>query len=96
MNGQDDNEQLTVTIEYATAEDLVVFLEHYKALTGEIQQASIQLANSPPLEPGSSRAQQRAEWRAWLELQITSKKKARAALVASLQKKGLSIRHLPE
>ena len=88
--------QQPITLTYETLKDLSVFLEHYVKLTDEIQQASVQLASSPPLEPGSPRAQQRAEWRAWLELQITSKKKVRVGLVASLQAKGVSIENLPE
>ena len=88
--------QQPVTLAYATLRDLADFLEHYEKLTEEIQQASVQLANSPPLEPGSSRAQQRTEWRAWLELQINAKKKARAELVTALQTKGVTIENLPD
>ena len=88
--------QQPITLTYETLKDLSVFLEHYVKLTDEIQQASVQLASSPPLEPGSARAQQRAEWRAWLQLQITSKKKVRAGLVAALQAKGVNIENLPD
>lgn len=88
--------QQPVTLDYETLRDLAVFLEHHEKLTEEIQQASVQLANSPPLEPGSPRAQQRTEWRAWLELQINSKKKARAGLVSALLAMGVTIEHLPD
>ena len=94
--GEDEMVQQPITLTYETLKDLSVFLEHYVKLTDEIQQASVQLASSPPLEAGSARAQQRAEWRAWLQLQITSKKKVRAGLVVALQAKGVNIENLPD
>ena len=95
-NAQDDNDKPLVTIDYATVQDLVLFEQHYRKLTDEIQQACVQLNSSPPLADGSPRAQQRAEWRAWLELQITSKKRTRDDLIASMTASGVVVKNLPK
>ena len=95
-NTPNDNDRPVVTIDYATVQDLVLFEQHYRKLTDEIQQASVQLNSSTPLADNSPRAQQRAEWRAWLELQITSKKRARDDLIASMITRGVVVENLPE
>jgi hypothetical protein len=85
-----------ITVDYETIRDLAFFQEQYDRLTDEIQQVRVQLESSPPLEPGSPRAQQREEWRAWLQLQIKSKQHARDSLVKGIQQKGVIVEHLPE
>ena len=85
-----------VSIDYATVRELAVFQEHFDRLTSEIQQARVQLDSSPPLEDGSERAKKRAEWRAWLELQIRSKSRARAQLVEALAARQIRITGLPD
>ena len=95
-NAHDDNDRPVVIIDYATVQDLVLFEQHYRKLTDEIQQACVQLDSSPPLTDNSPRAQQRAEWRAWLELQITSKKRERDDLIASMTVRGVVVENLPE
>ena len=96
MSDSASTKQAAVTIDYATVKDLAVFQEHYDRLTSEIQQARVQLDSSPPLEDGSERAKKRAEWRAWLELQIRSKSRARAQLVEALAARQIHITGLPD
>jgi hypothetical protein len=86
----------SVNISYKVIKELAHFQQQYDKLTEEIQQVKVQLKNSPPLEPGAPNAQQREEWRSWLELQITSKQRARQELLTALQKKGFLIDELPE
>jgi hypothetical protein len=86
----------SITIDYETIRDLAFFQEQYDRLTDEIQQVRVQLESSPPLEPGSPRAQQREEWRAWLQLQIKSKQHTRDSLVTGIRQKGVMVEHLPE
>lgn len=86
----------TVTIGYDTIRDLAFFQEQYDRLTHEIQQVRVQLENSPPLEPGSPKAEAREEWRSWLQLQIKSKQHTRDDLVKAIQNKGILVENLPE
>ncbi len=86
----------SVQISYKVIKDLALFQQQYDKLTEEIQQVQVQLKNSPPLEPGAPKAQQREEWRSWLELQIKSKQRAREDLTTALQNKGFLIDDLPE
>jgi hypothetical protein len=86
----------TVTIGYETIRDLAFFQEQYDRLTHEIQQVRVQLENSPPLEPGSPKAEAREEWRSWLQLQIKSKRHSRDDLVKAIQNKGILVENLPE
>jgi hypothetical protein len=86
----------SVVIDYETIKDLAFFQEQYDRLTHEIQQVRIQLDNSPPLEQGAPRAQEREEWRAWLQLQIKSKQHSRVDLVEAIRKKGIQVERLPE
>lgn len=88
-------EQAAVSINYSTVKGLAVFQEHYDRLTEEIQQALVQLDSSLPLEDGSARAEKRAEWRSWLELQIKNKSKARDGLVWDLRAQGVIVTDLP-
>lgn len=83
-------------INYQIIKELALFQEQYDKLTAEIQQVKVQLKNSPPLEPDGPRAGQRAEWRAWLELQIATRQRLRQGLVQSLLDRGLVIENLPE
>lgn len=95
----DDLKQITnqsITIDYQTIRDLAFFQEQYDRLTNEIQQVRVQLDSSPPLEPGSPRAQQREEWRDWLQLQIKSKQHTRDSLVRAIRQKGVVVENLPE
>ncbi len=85
-----------LAIDYETIRDLASFQEHYDRLTQEIQQVRVQLENSPSLEQGAPRAQEREEWRSWLQVQIKSKLRSRADLVAAIRKKGIRVDHLPE
>jgi len=85
-----------LTIGYETIKDLARFREQYDKLTDEMQQARIQLENSPPLTPDSPRAEQRAEWRSWLQLQIAAKQRQRNDLVIALVEQGIRIENLPE
>ncbi|ADW17760.1 hypothetical protein Despr_1608 [Desulfobulbus propionicus DSM 2032] len=94
----DDPKQITnqsITIDYQTIRDLAFFQEQYDRLTEEIQQVRVQLESSPPLEPGSPRAQQREEWRSWLQLQIKSKQNTRDNLVKGIRLKGVVVENLP-
>lgn len=93
---QNTNTSFAITIDYETIRDLASFQEHYDRLTHEIQQVRIQLDNSPPLEQGAPRAQEREEWRSWLQLQIKSKLRSRADLVEAIREKGIQVHHLPE
>ncbi len=83
-------------IDYNLIKALTFFQEQYDKLSAEIQQVKIQLKNSPPLEPDVSGARQRAEWRAWLELQIATRQRLREELIKSLLDKGVTINNLPE
>ncbi|WP_310600263.1 hypothetical protein [Desulfobulbus sp.] len=85
-----------LTIDYATISELAAFREQYDRLSGEIQQARVQLDNSPPLEPGSPDAERRDEWRSWLQLQIKSRLRARDDLVAAIRARNIAVEHLPE
>ncbi|WP_028319456.1 hypothetical protein [Desulfobulbus elongatus] len=85
-----------LTIDYATIRELASFQEQYDRLTGEIQQARVQLENSPPLEPGSPGADRREEWRLWLQLQIRSRQHIRDDLKAAIRAKNIVVEHLPE
>lgn len=85
-----------LTIGYETIQDLACFQEQYDKLTGEIQQARIQLENSPPLAADSPKAEQRAEWRSWLQLQIAARERQRTDLVNELFAKGYQVKNLPE
>jgi hypothetical protein len=85
-----------LTIGYETIQDLARFREQYDKLTDEMQQARIQLENSPPLEPDSPQAEQRSEWRSWLQLQIAAKQRRRIDLVTALIDQGIQVEHLPE
>ncbi|MBM9536486.1 hypothetical protein [Desulfobulbus alkaliphilus] len=85
-----------LTIEYETIEDLARFREQYDKLTGEIQQARVQLENSPPLAADSPKAEQRAEWRSWLQLQIVARERQRTELVNALVAQGYQVNNLPE
>ena len=85
-----------IVIGYETIRDLAFFQEQYDRLTHEMQQVQVQLASSPPLEPGSPGAQKREEWRAWLQLQIKSKQRARDELLRGVQSKGIVVEQLPE
>jgi hypothetical protein len=84
------------TISYQAIRDLAFFQEQYDRLTHEIQQVRVQLDNSPPLEPESPRADEREEWRSWLQLQIKSKCKERERMVQAIADKGFQIVELPE
>jgi hypothetical protein len=86
----------SVNISYKVIKELAHFQQQYDKLTEEIQQVKVQLKNSSPLEPGAPKAQQREEWRSWLELQIKTKQRARQELLTALQKKGFLIDELPE
>jgi hypothetical protein len=83
-------------IDYNLIKDLTFFQKQFDKLTDEIQQVKVQLKNSPPLEPDDPRAQQRAEWRSWLELQIVTRQRLRVGLTESLRDKGIVIVNLPE
>lgn len=83
-------------ISYQAIRDLTFFQEQYDRLTHEIQQVRVQLESSPPLEPGSPRADQREEWRAWLQLQIKNKSKERQVFVQTIADKGFQVIDLPE
>ncbi len=83
-------------IEYKTIKDLARFREQYDKLTTEIQQARIQLENSPPLATDAPKAEQRAEWRSWLELQIAARERQRTDLVNALVEQGYQIDNLPQ
>jgi len=83
-------------INYDILEDLALFLKQYKQLTDEIQQARVQFDSSPSLEVGASGYEKREEWRAWLQLQINSKQKARENLVAALRNQNVLIENLPD
>ena len=85
-----------ITIGYETIRDLAFFQEQYDRLTHEIQQVRVQLESSPPLEPGSPKAEAREEWRSWLQLQIKSKRHSRDDLVMAIQNKGILVENLPE
>ncbi len=87
---------IAVTIGYETIRDLTFFQEQYDRLTDEIQQVRVQLESSPPLEPGSLKAEAREEWRSWLQLQIKSKQHSRDDLVKAIQNKGILVENLPE
>jgi len=89
-------ENSPLTIGYETIRVLALFQEQYDRLAHEMQQVKIQLENSPSLEPGSPRADQREEWRSWLQLQIKSKQHARADLVKAMLDKNIIIDNLPE
>jgi hypothetical protein len=84
-----------LTIKYETIQDLARFQEQYDKLTEEIQQARIQLENSPPLATDAPKAEQRAEWRSWLQLQIAARERQRTDLVNSLVEKGYQVENLP-
>jgi hypothetical protein len=97
MTNEDNQEKkCAITIGYETIRDLALFQEQYDRLTHEIQQVRVQLESSPSLEPGSSRAAQREEWRSWLQLQITSKQHAREDLVKAIRATNIFIENLPE
>lgn len=96
MNKQNTANPLLLTIGYEAIKDLSLFQEQYDKLTNEIQQAKIQLANSPPLEASAPAASKREEWRSWLQLQITTKQRVRMDLVDALREKGFLVEHLPE
>lgn len=85
-----------IVIDYETIRDLAFFQEQYDRLTHEMQQVQVQLASSPPQEPGSPGAQKREEWRSWLQLQIKSKQRGREELLRDLQSKGIVVEQLPE
>jgi len=85
-----------IVIDYETIRALAFFQEQYDRLTHEMQQVQVQLASSPPQEPGSPGAQKREEWRAWLQLQITSKQHAREELLRDVQSKNIVVEQLPE
>lgn len=85
-----------LTIGYETIKDLARFQEQYDKLTDEMQQARIQLENSPPLEPDSPHLEQRTEWRSWLQLQIAARQRQRTDLVTALLEQGIQVEHLPE
>ena len=85
-----------LTIGYETIRDLARFREQYDKLTDEMQQAKIQLENSPPLEPDSPQAAHRAEWRSWLQLQVAARQRQRTDLVAALVEQGIQVERLPE
>lgn len=95
-NERHDQDDGKLTITYATIKDLCLFQEQYSKLTDEIQQAMIQLENSPAIGDDSPRAKHREEWRSWLQLQIASKQRMRADLVKSLQDEGIIVDNLPE
>ena len=86
----------SLTIDYAAISDLAAFREQYDQLSGEIQQAKVQLENSPPLEPDAPGAARRDEWRLWLQLQIKSRLRSRDDLVAALCARNIVVEHLPE
>jgi len=83
-------------IDYQVIKELALFQEQYDKLTAEIQQVKVQLKNSPPLKPDAPRAGQRAEWRAWLELQVASRQRWRQGLVKSLLDRDIVVENLPE
>jgi len=91
-----ENERGTLTIDYETIRILALFQEQYDRLTHEMQQVRVQLESSPPLEPGSPGAEKRAEWRSWLQLQITSKQHAREDLANAMRARDIRIENLPE
>jgi len=99
LHGEDmapETENSTITIDYETIRALALFQEQYDRLTHEIQQVRVQLESSPPLEPGSPGAEQRQEWRSWLQLQIKSKQHAREDLAKAMSNRNIIIEHLPE
>jgi len=83
-------------INYHVIKELALFQEQYDKLTSEIQQVKIQLQNSPPLAPEAPKAAQRAEWRAWLDLQIATRQRWRQGLVQSLLDRDIVIENLPD
>ena len=86
----------TTTITYQAIHDLAFFQEQYERLTHDIQQARIQLENSPALPPDDPRSAQRDEWRSWLQIQITSKCRERDATVEAIAAKGFTLIDLPD
>lgn len=83
-------------IDYQIIKELALFQEQYDKLTTEIQQVKVQLQNSPPLAPDALRAGQRAEWRAWLELQVATRQRWRQGLANALLEREIVIDNLPE
>lgn len=97
MRTDDENRSAAdLTISYRLLAELAAFQEQYQRLSEEIQQACIQLENSPELEPGTLGAAKREEWRAWLKLQISSRQQGRQQLVEVLERRGIRITDLPE
>ncbi len=84
-----------IQVDFNVIKDLSLFQEQYGKLADEIQQVTVQLKNSPPLEPNAPKAEQRAEWRSWLELQIATRQRLQEGLVKSLANKGIIIENLP-
>lgn len=82
-------------IDYQIIKELALFQEQYEKLTAEIQQLKVQLHNSPPLAADAPKAEQRAEWRAWLELQVASRQRWRQGLVTALLERGIVVDNVP-
>ena len=84
-----------IQIDFNFIKDLALFHEQYGKLADEIQQVKVQLKNSPPLESNDPKFEQRAEWRSWLALQISTRERLQESLVKALLNKGIRIENLP-
>lgn len=90
-----DQGEALMPIDYQIIKELALFQEQYEKLTAEIQQLKVQLHNSPPLAADAPKAEQRAEWRAWLELQVASRQRWRQGLVTALLERGIVVDNVP-